>query len=70
MCSSAFMLPEKWGWCQGRDLAHDVLFLYRQKNISRRFPMISSTTLKNFGPLEDIHWNNLANINLILGKNG
>lgn len=32
--------------------------------------MISSTTLKNFGPLEDIHWNNLANINLILGKNG
>lgn len=32
--------------------------------------MLSSVTLKNFGPLENIHWENLANINLVLGGNG
>lgn len=32
--------------------------------------MLSSVTLKNFGPLENICWENLANINLVLGGNG
>lgn len=32
--------------------------------------MISSATLKNFGPLEDIMWDDLAAINLVIGKNG
>ena len=32
--------------------------------------MITSVALKNFGPLESIEWDNLANINLVLGGNG
>lgn len=32
--------------------------------------MITSVALKNFGPLENIEWANLANINLVLGGNG
>ncbi len=32
--------------------------------------MLTSVTLKNFGPLKDIQWNNLAPINVILGGNG
>ncbi|MDM8546665.1 AAA family ATPase [Candidatus Venteria ishoeyi] len=32
--------------------------------------MLKKVVLKNFGPLTDIHWEGLANINLIIGDNG
>src|ERR1017187_8352644 len=32
--------------------------------------MITRIELKNFGPLEDIEWNNLGPINLAIGGNG
>ena len=32
--------------------------------------MISSALLKNFGPLKNIEWNDLGNINIIIGPNG
>jgi len=32
--------------------------------------MVQSVELRNYGPLENLEWKNLGNINLILGKNG
>ena len=32
--------------------------------------MIQSLQLKNFGPVQDLDWNKLGSINLILGENG
>jgi AAA15 family ATPase/GTPase len=32
--------------------------------------MINSVELKNFGPIEQLDWQNLSNINLIIGNNG
>lgn len=32
--------------------------------------MITSVSLRNFGPLKNIEWGNLANINVVLGGNG
>jgi AAA15 family ATPase/GTPase len=32
--------------------------------------MINSVQLKNFGPLDDINWQNLGPINLVIGNNG
>ena len=32
--------------------------------------MINQVHIKSFGPIRDINWNNLQNINLVIGKNG
>lgn len=32
--------------------------------------MINSVQLKNFGPLVDLDWQNLGQINLVIGNNG
>ncbi len=32
--------------------------------------MINSVELKNFGPIENLDWQNLGKINLVIGNNG
>lgn len=32
--------------------------------------MITDVSIKNFGPLTNLAWNNLSSINLIIGSNG